>query len=280
MNNLENLKLRHDLKKISNNTKKVVNEIVLQQNNNFIDIDVQKKIKAKKNIIFKRNLKLTKAKSELRNFFNPIYTSEGDFRGYDSEGKGGDAIIYDGKFVTGANQKQILDNGGEFLSDLSGLKRWKFMDSGWGHFQMEKMNNQLNPYSVNQNALGLSYPGGNNPKTYGNDADYSVIPEDLSEYPAIGHDRRYDNLGIEGASGLFKDPRAIGADYIFIKEELTIALNPYLPIKTRVFAGGFGVVLGFCALPKTIKALIEPNGLEKIKENFEISNRGVSNKPN
>ncbi|MBO0593391.1 hypothetical protein I2486_18495 [Cellulophaga sp. E16_2] len=280
MNKLESLKLRHDLKKISNNTKKVVNEVLVQEKNNLKDIDLKQKIRLKKNTSLKRSLKLAKAKSDLRTFFNPIYTSEGNFRGYDSEGKGGDAIIYDGEFTTGANQKKILGNGGEFLNDLSGLKRWKFMDNGWGHFQTEKMNNQLDPYSVNQNALGLSYPGGDNPRTYGNDADYSFIPENLSEYPAIGHDRRYDNLGIEGASGLFKDPRAIGADYIFIKEELTIALNPFLPIKTRVFAGSFGVILGFCALPKTIKALIEPNGLDKIKEDFEISNRGVSNKPN
>jgi hypothetical protein len=37
------------------------------------------------------------------------------------------------------------------------------------------------------------------------------IPTNLAEYPAIGHDRRYDNLRIQGASGLFTDTRAIGA---------------------------------------------------------------------
>ncbi|MCA1745673.1 MAG: LysM peptidoglycan-binding domain-containing protein, partial [Bacteroidales bacterium] len=69
--------------------------------------------------------------------------------------------------------------------------------SGWG-----KCANCLDPSTIGQNLLGLTYPGGNNPRTYADDYSYSYVPKRLSEYPAIGHDRRYDNLGTAGAKGL------------------------------------------------------------------------------
>lgn len=47
--------------------------------------------------------------------------------------------------------------------------------------------NCLDPSTVGQNLLGLSYPGGNNPRTYAGDYSYSYVPLLLSEYPAIGH---------------------------------------------------------------------------------------------
>lgn len=52
---------------------------------------------------------------------NPIYGSDGVFRGYDDKGTGGEAIIYDGKFKPGMSQISILScenkNPGSFLSD-------------------------------------------------------------------------------------------------------------------------------------------------------------------
>ena len=49
--------------------------------------------------------------------------------------------------------------------------------------------------------------------TYDKDYTYVPIPTMITDYPAIGHDRRYDNLEITRASGLFLDTRAIGADW-------------------------------------------------------------------
>ena len=49
---------------------------------------------------------------------NPIYGSDGKFRGVDNKGLQGDAIIYDGEFTNGMAQSEILNNGGVFLNDF------------------------------------------------------------------------------------------------------------------------------------------------------------------
>ena len=92
-------------------------------------------------------------------------------------------------------------------------------------------NSCLNPGSLYKNLFGLSYPGGNNPRTYGGNYSYEYIPKYSSEYPAIRHNRRYDNLRIEGAKGLLTDKRAIGADWRFVLEKFAIANNVFnIPI--------------------------------------------------
>jgi RHS repeat-associated protein len=66
---------------------------------------------------------------------NPIYGSDGTFRGVDEFGLQGEAIIYDGAFTNGMSQSDILNNGGTFFSDLSSLARWNFMEIGYPHWQ-------------------------------------------------------------------------------------------------------------------------------------------------
>jgi hypothetical protein len=139
--------------------------------------------------------------------------------------------------------------------------------------------NCLDPSSIGNNLLGLSYPGGNNPLTRSGDYSYSYVPTNLAEYPAIGHDRRYDILGIKGASGLFTDTRAIGADWRFVGEELSIAVNPYLNPNDRASAGILGIGLGLSALPKTLFQLSNPFGYGQIMMWYKISNQGVNNDP-
>jgi len=101
----------------------------------------------------------------------------------------------------------------------------------------------------------------------------------LADFSAIGHDRRYDNLEIEGPSGLFTDTRAIGADWRFVGEELIIAGNPFLNPIDRMTAGILGVGLGFFALPKTLFQLSKPFGYIEIMMWYNISNQGVNNAP-
>ncbi|MCD2260799.1 RHS repeat-associated core domain-containing protein, partial [Psychroserpens luteolus] len=48
---------------------------------------------------------------------NPIYGSDGSFRGVDEFGLDGEAIVYDGEFTNGMSQSEILDNGGFFIGD-------------------------------------------------------------------------------------------------------------------------------------------------------------------
>ena len=73
------------------------------------------------------------------------------------------------------------------------------------------------------------------------------------------------------------------ADYKFVSEELQIASNPLLPIKTRIRAGVLGIGLGLSALPKTIYKLNSAPtigvGVAQIMVDFHISNVGVTNQP-
>jgi RHS repeat-associated protein len=128
-----------------------------------------------------------------------------------------------------------LSNGSNLLSTVTvngynngGHTNWyadnKSLDNAWHEVQGNLTPDALDPRTVGQQPLfGLTYPGPNNPKTYSGKDDYSYVPSNLAEYPAIGHDRRYDNLGIKGASGLFADTRSIGADWKFVGEEFAIA---------------------------------------------------------
>ena len=216
--------------------------------------------------------------------YNPVYGSDGAFRGYDKNGVGGDGIVFDGDFEGGMDLSGFLDNGGaKFVADLNNIEMFRFAGKGLGHLNRENFLNQLDQSTLRQNIFGLTYPGGNNPTRFNGKADYSSTPDDLSEYPAIGHDRRYDVLGVAGASGLFTDARAIGADYKFVSEELRIVATPYLPLITRIRAGALGVGLGISALPKTIYKLnTAPTigvGVIQIMTDYHISNIGVTNKP-
>jgi len=140
--------------------------------------------------------------------------------------------------------------------------------------------NCLDPSTVGHNLLGLTYPGGNNPMSMNQrDYNYSYVPTNLSEYPAIGHDRRYDNLNIKGASGLFTDTRAIGADWTFVRQELQIALTPLLNPVDRASAAILGIGLGLSSLPKTIIQLSTFTGYDKIMIWYNASSQGVNNAP-
>lgn len=130
-----------------------------------------------------------------------------------------------------------------------------------------------NPYTENNNIFYLTYPGGNNPLNWLGDADYTAIPSSLADYPAIGHDRRYDKLKIKGLSGLLFDTRAIGADAIFVSEQMEIAYNPTLPLRDRIQANILGSGLGACALGKTLIKLSQgPKAFQETMMYFIISN--------
>ncbi|WP_437919713.1 hypothetical protein [Sphingobacterium sp. LRF_L2] len=103
---------------------------------------------------------------------------------------------------------------------------------------------------------------------------YKAFENDLIS--AIGHDRRFDNLGATGASGLFLDNRTIGADWKFVSEELTIASMPF-DSKTRLQAATLGIGLGLASLPKTLATLMHSTqGLNYILMWNSIGNRGAN----
>ena len=183
------------------------------------------------------------------------------------------------------NFKSNLSDGGfppVFIGTDANGNRTTLVEGDEGYdalLNAETNPNSLDPSTVGNNLFGLSYPGGDNPKDYSDEFTYSVIPSDLSEYPAIGHDRRYDNLKTEGVSGLLMNTKAIGADWKFVSEEFSIFSNNSMPIKTRIYSGTLGVGLGVAAFPKTIFKLSTPNGIRNIVIDYNLSNQGVTNNP-
>jgi hypothetical protein len=139
----------------------------------------------------------------------------------------------------------------------------------------------LDPSTIGHNLLWLSYPGGNNPRTYSGDYTYSYVPENAAEYPAIGHDRRYDKLGISGLNGLLTDQRACGADMRYVLENMAITYSPtsYYSLTERVDALILGTGLGLMSLPKTLLQLAKPNGALEMLGWYNYCNKGITNIP-
>ncbi len=111
--------------------------------------------------------------------------------------------------------------------------------------------NCLDPATVNRNWLH-SYMGPNNPLTYSRRPDYSTPPVTLSEIPAIVHDKYYDSHNAAGSMDVLLNQAVISADWRFVGSELSLAINPFLDMSTRLEGFASGAVLGTVALPKTI----------------------------
>ena len=188
-----------------------------------------------------------------------------------------------GKTTDGNSLLSIVKvNGYQYGNRVNWYTDKETLDNAWHGVQGTLTPDALDPRTLGRNIFGLSYPGGNNPMLYNGDYDYSYAPMRLSEYPAIGHDRRYDNLGIAGVEGLFLDTRAIGADWKFVSEEFAIAAMP-LDLKTRAQALGLGIGL---AVPATLKSIVKFATSQpavvgtEVMTWYTISNSGVTNKPN
>ena len=138
---------------------------------------------------------------------------------------------------------------------------------------------EVDPSTVGKNLLGGTYAGGNNPRDLAGRETYRYVPVKSFDPPAIGHDRRYDNLGTSGLSGLLTDPRAIGADWLFVKQELDVAFRNDISNGDKARAYFLGTGLGGMALPKTLYGLSVPMGMSKIMSWFKESDRGVTNIP-
>jgi len=128
----------------------------------------------------------------------------------------------------------------------------------WHGVQRSLTPDALDPRTLGQQFLGiggLTYPGPSNPKTYSGNDDYTYAPRRIEELPAIAHDLAYDKLNVRGGGGLFTAKSAIGADYRFVAQELTISIIS-TNIRTKYTAGALGVGLGLAALPKTVYSTV------------------------
>ena len=137
------------------------------------------------------------------------------------------------------------------------------------------------PSTVGKNIGGGTYAGGRNPLDFNGDYTYAVTPTKPWDPSGIGHDRRYDNLRATGALSLLTDTRTIGADWLFVKEELEVAYSRNITVSNSEKAKAYwiGVGLGAIALPKTIHKLNTPGGMSMIMMWFKKSDKGVTNEP-
>jgi RHS repeat-associated protein len=147
-------------------------------------------------------------------------------------------------------------NAGGSVTDKNGNPVNERIHTDGGSIIYQYCETCLDPRTLYNNLLGLTYPGGKNPQNYLEDDDYSYgLAEGMSpiEIPGIIHDKRYDALGIKGLSGLLSGRSAISADHEFVKEQYVIGLQmPGLSLKERVKSMLLGYGLGMLATPKTL----------------------------
>ncbi|MGX5688166.1 hypothetical protein [Arcticibacter tournemirensis] len=101
-----------------------------------------------------------------------------------------------------------------------------------------------------------------------------------TDYPSIGHDRRYDRLGAAGPNAVLTDTRAILIDARFVGEQFGIALDPRSDNVSRAesFIAGLGIL--FYAMPKTAhQSMTNPGGWANSLSWYFYSNMGVNNIP-
>lgn len=157
-----------------------------------------------------------------------------------------------------------LSNGSTLLSPLSasvyrqvggGIRMFadkKSFDNFWHQVQGDLTPDALDTRTLGQNILWTSYVGKNNPKTYRGDDDFSYMPSNPIEYPAISHDKAYDAIGARGITGLWADTRAIKADYAFVLANYKAVLSPNTNMFQKAQGSILGTGLGLVALPKTL----------------------------
>ncbi len=118
-----------------------------------------------------------------------------------------DGEMSDGKLGSLSDGSKLL-TGIDFKKGSNGWKANRnTVDRTWHEVQGYLTPDAIDPRTVGKNIGGMIYPGGDNPQKYNGAYDYSIVPSNIEEYPAIGHDRRYDNLGVAGAKGLYKSYR-------------------------------------------------------------------------
>lgn len=175
-------------------------------------------------------------------------------------------------------------NGGVLADEISITNKKmdeKSFSDFWHGVQRTQTPEALDPRTIGKNIFDLSYPGPDNPKTYSGNDDFSYVPKSIAEYPAIGHDRRYANLGIAGASGLLTDTRAISTDFRFVAQSfMAIGMTNSYKEKWDSFKLGMG--LGFLASFKTIYHFTSQSCMSSVPSVVywdTVANKGVSNAP-
>ncbi|HTK20991.1 MAG TPA: RHS repeat-associated core domain-containing protein, partial [Mucilaginibacter sp.] len=136
----------------------------------------------------------------------------------------------------------------------------KSFSNFWHQVQGDLTPDALDPRTLHQNILGLTYAGPWNPKTYGGKDDYSHLPDDPEDVPAYIHDKDFDKLKAVGAGPVFNDPRTQGPNVKLVNSELGVATSLYASpisrVRAIIVAEGIGAATMYNSFSNTVKDFI------------------------
>ncbi|WP_254070992.1 DUF6443 domain-containing protein [Pedobacter sp. L105] len=177
------------------------------------------------------------------------------------------------------NSSVSLNSDGTATNDQTGNSVTSSISGQTSIITKDPDASSIDPSTIGQNLGGGTFAGGDNPRTFGGKETFNYSPDKPFDPPAIGHDRRFDNLNASGLFGLLTDTRTIGADWLFVKQEIDVSTRYDISGIDKAKAYFIGTGLGGLSLSKTMYKLNTPLGLSTILMWFDISNKGVTNIP-
>lgn len=122
---------------------------------------------------------------------NPIYGSDGTFKGVDEFGLNGAAIVYDGEFTNGMSQSEILNNGGFFIGDnfdfMNGYAGNKIMN----HY-MTIPNRPDFDGMLTLSEANIHFRRGSGTSLYVDAAQINLSPVNVESFPGINQSIYYN----------------------------------------------------------------------------------------
>nr|WP_255494192.1 RHS repeat-associated core domain-containing protein [Hufsiella ginkgonis] len=138
----------------------------------------------------------------------------------------------------------------------------KAMDNLWHEVQRGLTPDALDPRTIGQNILGLTYAGPWNPTKYNGKDDYSYAPKYPEDIPAYIHDKDFDRLGLKGAGPVFNDSRAQGPNVSLVNREIGVAFSLDASLMSRiralVVANGIGAASIYHDIKSAADAVAKP----------------------
>jgi hypothetical protein len=165
----------------------------------------------------------------------------------EGEMKGGGTLSDGSRVLTGIDiSVKNTRNGIQYSPNKNTI------DRTWHEVQGSLTPEALDIRTLNKNLLDYSYPGGDNPKKYNGDDDYSYLPSNPIEYPGIMHDLAYDAKEARGLKSLLTRTDLIEDDLRFVYQHYALVNNSKLSLRTRFDSFILGKGLHLLASPKMI----------------------------
>ncbi|GHV17492.1 hypothetical protein FACS1894169_12750 [Bacteroidia bacterium] len=189
--------------------------------------------------------------------------------------KGGVTHVASGTSYTKYNKDGSISSQYTFFNDGSGNNEYGAVVDAAGNLMADDQiiygkdftifgtsDNSVNAETLHKNYFNTSYTGPNNPKTYGNKElgvkpvdSYQYLPRNLSEYPAMLHDLRYDAKGAKGPYDAIFEKKTIGADIKLAIGSAGVMMHPSVPAKDRARAAAVAAAFDVISVWKFVMAI-------------------------